>query len=85
MNNKTKNKVVVGLMAAIVLVFTLLCLFLPKPEFLDSERREPAKFPELTIESIMKDGVEYATSFMKLFDESTNIPAAMTSATSTNT
>ena len=69
MNNKTKNKVVVGLMAAIVLVFTLLCLFLPKPEFLDSERREPAKFPELTIESIMKDGVEYATSFMKLFDD----------------
>jgi hypothetical protein len=69
MNNKTKNKVVVGLMAAIVLVFTLLCLFLPKPEFLDSERREPAKFPELTIESIMKDGAEYATSFMKLFDD----------------
>jgi hypothetical protein len=61
--------VVVGLMAAIVLVFTLLCLFLPKPEFLDSERREPAKFPELTIESIMKDGAEYATSFMKLFDD----------------
>lgn len=69
MNNKTKNKVVIGLMAAIVLVFTLLCLFLPKPEFLDSERREPAKFPELTIESIMKDGAEYATSFMKLFDD----------------
>jgi hypothetical protein len=69
MNNKTKNKVVVGLMAAIVLVFTLLCLFLPKPEFLDSERREPAKFPELTIKSIMKDGAEYATSFMKLFDD----------------
>lgn len=69
MNNTTKNKVVIGLMAAVVLVFTLLCLFLPKPEFLDSERREPAKFPELTIESIMKDGAEYATSFMKLFDD----------------
>ena len=69
MNNKTKNKVVVCLMAAIVLVFTLLCLFLPKPEFLDSERREPAKLPALTIESIMKDGAEYATSFMKLFDD----------------
>lgn len=69
MNNKTKNKVVVGLMAAIVLVFTLLCLFLPKPEFLDSERREPAKLPEISLESIMKDGAEYGTSFMKLFDD----------------
>ena len=69
MNNQTKNKVVVSVMAAVVLVFTLLCLFLPKPKFLDSERREPTKLPELTIESIMKDGASYATSFMKIFDD----------------
>lgn len=69
MNNQTKSKVVVSVMAAVVLVFTLLCLFMPKPEFLDSERREPAKLPEISLESIMKDGAEYGTSFMKLFDD----------------
>lgn len=69
MNNQTKSKVVVSVMAAVVLVFTLLCLFMPKPEFLDSERREPTKLPALTIESIMKDGASYATSFMKIFDD----------------
>ncbi len=69
MNNKTKSIVVCSVMAAVVLVFTLLCLFMPKPDYLDSERREPAKFPTLTIESIMKDGVSYASSFMKIFDD----------------
>ena len=69
MNNKIKSTVVCSIMAAVILVFSLLCLFLPKPEFLDSERREPTKLPALTLESIMKDGTSYSTSFMKIFDD----------------
>lgn len=69
MNTNVKNKVVISVMAFIVLGFCLLCLFLPKPTFLDSERREPAKLPEISLESIMKDGADYGTSFMKLFDD----------------
>ena len=56
-------------MAVCIFGFAVLCLVLPKPEFLDSERREPAKFPELTIDSIMKDGADYGDSFMKQFDD----------------
>ena len=69
MNNKLKSIIVCSVMGTMVLVFSLLCLFLPKPEFLDSERREPAKLPEITLESVMKDGAEYQNSFMKLFDD----------------
>ena len=69
MNNKIKSIVVCSVMAVIVLGFSLLCLFMPKPEFLDSERREPAKFPTLTIDTVMKDGNSYSSSFMKLFDD----------------
>ena len=56
-------------MALFIFGFSLLCLFLPKSEFLDSERRPAAAFPELSIESIMKDGVDYVDSFMKKFDD----------------
>ena len=69
MNEKIKNIVVCSLLGGFILIFSLLAIFLPKPEFLDSERREPAKFPELTLESIMKDGTEYTNSFMKKFDD----------------
>lgn len=69
MNKKIKDIVVCSLLGGLILLFALLCLFLPKPEFLDSERREPAKFPELTLESVMKDGTEYTDSFMKQFDD----------------
>ena len=69
MNNKLKSIIVCSVMGTMVLVFSLLCLFLPKPEFLDSERRAPTKFPELTIESVMKDGYQYSNSFMKIFDD----------------
>ena len=69
MNNKIKSIVVCSVMAVVVLGFSLLCLFMPKPEFLDSERREPAKFPTLTIDTVMKDGNSYSSSFMKLFDD----------------
>lgn len=56
-------------MVVAIFGFALLCLFMPKPEFLDSERREPAAFPELSLESIMKDGLDYGDSFMKKFDD----------------
>ncbi len=69
MNTKIKNIVNCIVVGTIIFIFAMLCLFLPKPEFLDSERREPAKFPQLTVESVMKDGISYANSFMKLFDD----------------
>lgn len=69
MNTKIKNIVVCIVMAVCLFGFAVLCLVLPKPEFLDSERREPAKFPSLTIDSIMKDGADYPDSFMKQFDD----------------
>lgn len=56
-------------MGVFIFGFSLLCLFMPKPEFLDSERREPADFPEFTWETVMKDGNEYINSFMKKFDD----------------
>ncbi len=69
MNNKTKNIVICAVMAVFMFGFSLLCLFMPKPEFLDSERRKPAQFPDLTWESITKDGNDYGNSFMKKFDD----------------
>lgn len=69
MSEKIKNIVICIVMAIFIFGFALLCLVMPKPEFLDSERREPAAFPTLTLETIMKDGVEYDKSFMKNFDD----------------
>ena len=56
-------------MAVCIFGFAILCLVLPKSEFLDSERRPAAEFPELSIDSIMKDGADYVNSFMKNFDD----------------
>lgn len=69
MSEKIKNIVICVVMAVFIFGFALLCLILPKPEFLNSERREPAAFPELNADTIMKDGVEYDKSFMKQFDD----------------
>ena len=69
MSTKIKNIVICVTMAIIVFGFLVLFLVLPKAEFLDSERREPAKFPTLNGETIMKDGLEYGDSFMKQFDD----------------
>ena len=69
MSTKIKNIVVCVLMAATLLVLTALCFILPKPDFLDAERREPAAFPDPTLENIMKDGVEYNDSFMSKFEK----------------
>ena len=69
MSEKIKNIVICVVMAVFIFGFALLCLVMPKPEFLDSERREPAAFPTLDLESVMKDGVEYDKSFMKIFDD----------------
>ena len=69
MNTKIKNIVNVVVFCVAIFGFALLCLVLPKPEFLDSERRPAAAFPTLSLESIMKDGLEYGDSFMKQFDD----------------
>ena len=69
MNTKIKNIVNCAVIGIVIFTFTILCLFLQKPTFLDSERREPAQFPTLTVETVMRDGISYANSFMKLFDD----------------
>ena len=56
-------------MVVAIFGFAVLCLVLPKPEFLDSERRPAAAFPTLNLETIMKDGLEYGDNFMKQFDD----------------
>lgn len=68
MNSKIKNIVVVVSLAAIFACLSLLCFFGPKADFLDTERRAPTDFPELSGESIMKDGAEYEESFMSKFE-----------------
>ena len=69
MSEKTKSIVVCAIMAVFFFGFALLCLIMPNPSFLDSERREPESFPTLSVDTIMKDGVEYDKSFMKVFDD----------------
>lgn len=66
MNNKIKNTVICITFGAFILIFALLCLFLPKAEYSDSERRTLAKMPEVTWESVfsgdfMTDFEKYAT------------------------
>lgn len=69
MNTKTKNIISCLLCGGALLLFCLLSLMLPKPEFLYSERRPPATLPKLTLDSVMKDGAAYGESFMKRFDD----------------
>ena len=69
MSTKMKNIVICAAIAITIFGFSVLFLFMPKAEFLDSERREPAKFPALNLETVMKDGLEYGDSFMKQFDD----------------
>ena len=56
-------------MAIVLFSLSALCLFMPKKDFLDAERREPEEFPEFTLDSVMKDGVEYEKSFMSKFED----------------
>lgn len=69
MNTKIKNRIVCVLMAVLLFSLTALCIFMPKDDFLDAERRPPASFPEASLENIMKDGVEYNDSFMSKFEK----------------
>ena len=69
MNTKIKNIVNAVVFCVAVFGFAILCLVIPKPEFLDSERRPAAAFPTLNMETVMKDGLEYGDSFMKNFDD----------------
>lgn len=69
MNKKIKNTVICVSMAVILFSLSALCVFMPKDDFLDAERRKPAEFPEFTLDSVMKDGTEYSESFMSKFEK----------------
>ena len=69
MKTNVKNVIVCILMAAVMLVLSVIFVFGPKSAYLESERREPTAFPEVSYESIMKDGVEYSDSFMSKFEK----------------
>ncbi|MBQ9979467.1 MAG: hypothetical protein IJP23_00175 [Oscillospiraceae bacterium] len=61
MNEKRKNVVVTVLLAAIFLVLSLAAWFKPVTEYSDSERRVLAKFPELTLQTVLSG--EFMTEF----------------------
>ncbi len=63
MNNKIKNTVICITFGVFILTFSLLCLFLPKDEYSDSERRYLAKMPEVSAENIF--GGKFMSEFEK--------------------
>lgn len=65
MNKKTKNIVVTVLIAAILIGFFGWNLVKKQTDFSDSERRALAKFPEITLESVISG------EFMKEFEDFT--------------
>lgn len=52
MNKKTFNIIICTLACALVLSGFLMCTFLPKKGYSDSERRELASFPEVSVSSL---------------------------------
>ena len=62
-NNKVKNTMICISLGIFILVFSLLCIFLPKEEYSVSERRPLEKFPEVTAETI------FSGKFMSEFEE----------------
>ncbi len=56
-----KNKFTCIGFFSVVLLFSLLCIFLPKPDFSESERRVLAKFPELSSKSVFSG--EFSSEF----------------------
>ena len=60
-----KNKTLCFLFGGILLVISCLCLFLPKPDFSESERRVLAKFPDISAENI------FSGNFASGFEEYT--------------
>lgn len=70
---KFEKYLTVALCTLFLLFFSLWCLFVPTPEYSDSERRVLADFPEISLESITtgefaKDFEEYATDRFPLRD-----------------
>ncbi len=53
MNKKTFNIIICALACTLVLSGFLLCVFLPKDDYSDSERRQLASFPELSVSSLL--------------------------------
>ena len=69
MTNKVKNITVTCVMAVLLFGLAFWTWFKPADEFSTSERRELAKFPELSWGTIMHDDSE--KTFMKLFEKYT--------------
>ncbi len=69
--NKIKNRILVSLVALLVLTGSVLCIFGKSDGYSDSERRDLAKFPQLSVSTI-RDG-----SFMRDFEPyaTDNFPA----------
>ncbi len=65
MSEKIRNIVNTVTMAAFILILSLFCWFKPQNDYSDSERRELAKFPELSMETIL------AGNFMTDFESYT--------------
>ncbi len=68
-----KNKLTCILSFGVILVFSLLCFFLPKDDFSESERRVLASFPEASAETIFSgkfssDFEEYSTDVFPFRD-----------------
>lgn len=79
-SNKTKNIVLCITFGTFLLIFFLLCLFLPKEEYSKSERRPLTKMPELTVERVlngefMADFEEYATDSFPFRDSFRTVKA----------
>lgn len=62
---KLQKYLTVGLCSAFVLIFSFWCFFVPTPDYSESERRQLAKFPEITWKSISSG------EFAKKFEEYT--------------
>lgn len=52
MNNKIKNAIICISCGIFIFIFAVLCIFLPKEEYSDSERRNLAKMPEISVQNI---------------------------------
>ena len=58
MSVKYKNIALVCMMAAVIFGFSVWCILKPQDEFSDSERRALAAFPELSLESVLREDTE---------------------------
>ena len=81
MNTRLKNTVICITFGIFILTFSLLCLFMPKDEYSESERRPLAKLPELSAETVwngkfMSEFEKYSVDSFPFRDSFRTIKAA---------